>query len=137
MEINIVKGHTGQAICQNILETIQRFGLSSENYNGGSYDGQYFHLNVPELLDGALGFKGDKRKHFDWDTLYRAGLQNIHIIKDPKFSWLNDATKVITSAFKFINWGQEFEHFLEIADHLESDESFTAAIYKNSPCFFQ
>ena len=63
LEINIVKGHTGQAICQNILETIQRFGLSSENYNGGSYDGQYFHLNVPELLDDALGFKGDKRKH--------------------------------------------------------------------------
>ena len=136
LEINIVKGHTGQGISQNILETIQRFGLSSENFNGGSYDGQYFHLNVPELLDDALGFKGDKRKHSDWDALHRAGLQDIHIRKDPKFSWLNDATKVITSAFKFINWGQEFEHFLEIADHLESDESFTDAIYKTFPCFF-
>ena len=63
LEINIVKGHTGQALCQNILETMQRFGLSRENYNGGSYDGQYFHLNVPELLDNALGFKNNQRKH--------------------------------------------------------------------------
>jgi len=40
------------------METMQRFKLGKDNYIGGSYDGQYFSLGVPELLDAALGFTG-------------------------------------------------------------------------------
>ena len=76
------------------------------------------------------------RGNSDWDALHRAGLQDIHIRKDPAFKWLNDVTNVISKAFKSINWGQAFEHFLEIVELLANDDAFIEPVYKTSPCFF-
>jgi hypothetical protein len=68
--------------------------------------------------------------------LHKAGLQDTHIRKDPDFDWLNNVTSTISSAFKSINWGKEYEHFLETAELLVSDASFTEPVYTTSPCFF-
>jgi hypothetical protein len=60
----------GYEISQDILRTMKNFQLGPDNYIGGSYDGQYFYLKVPELLDEALGFTGTDKKHSDWDPLH-------------------------------------------------------------------
>ena len=71
---------------QDIYNSLTKFGITPEQYEGGSYDGQYFHLAVPQMLNELFGFdKDDKRKHSDYDPLHRAGLQDKHMREDPNF----------------------------------------------------
>jgi hypothetical protein len=82
----IVKEHTGDGVAQSNTECVKIYDINRSQYLGGSFDGAYFHLNVPEKLDNYFGFKGNDMKHHDWDPLHKAGLQDSHIRKDSKFS---------------------------------------------------
>lgn len=62
---------------------------------GGSFDGAYSHLNVPEKLDSYFAFEENKRKHHDWDLLHKAKLQDIRMRKDLAFEWLVSTTKIV------------------------------------------
>ncbi len=110
--------------------------VTAEQYQGGSYDGQYHHLSVPELLDGHFGFTGTSRKFSDWDPMHIAGTRDAAIRKETQFSWLVQITEDISSLFKAINWGQEFEHFFSVAERLKSDESFDADVFRGLPMFY-
>ena len=46
----IVKNHTGEGIANSIIEELENYGIKGSQVEGGSYDGQYFHLNVPDHL---------------------------------------------------------------------------------------
>ena len=112
LDIHVVKaGHTGPAIAKSLIDVLNKKDITTEQYQGGSYDGQYHHLSVPELLDGHFGFTGANRKFSDWDPMHIAGTRDAAIRKESQFSWLVQITEDISSLFKAINWGQEFEHF--------------------------
>lgn len=127
---------SGPDLANQIYEELSAVGIGPEQYLGGAYDGQYFHCNVPQILDEKFGFTGDSCKHSDWDPLHRAGTEDKHMRQDPNFLWLVQVTDVCTLAFKTINFGAEFEHFYEVCDRLKNDDSFTAAVYSGLPCFF-
>jgi hypothetical protein len=84
--------------------------VTTEQYQGGSYDGQYRHLSVPELLDWSLWTHCANRKFSDWDPIMHiAGTRDVAIRKQTQFSWLVQITEDISSLFKAINWVQEKE----------------------------
>ena len=112
LDIHVVKaGRTGPAIANSLIDVLNKKDITTEQYQGGSYDGQYHHLSVPELLDGHFGFTGANRKFSDWDPMHIAGTRDAAIRKESQFSWLVQITEDISSLFKAINWGHEFEHF--------------------------
>ena len=47
----IVKGHTGVELAKDIKEGLDNFKLQSCQIEGGSFDGQYFHLGVEKALE--------------------------------------------------------------------------------------
>ena len=81
----VVKQHTGVGVTNSITECGKMYDINGSQFLGGSFDGAYFHLNVPKKPDCYFGFEGNKGKHHDWDPLHKAGLQDIHIRKDPLF----------------------------------------------------
>ena len=137
LDIHVVTaGHTGLAIAKSLFDLLNKKDITAEQYQGGSYDGQYHHLSVPELLDGHFGFTGANRKYSDWDPMHIAGTRDVAIRKETQYSWLVQITEDISSLFKAINWGQEFEHFFSVAERLKSDESFEADVFRGFPMFY-
>ena len=96
---------------------------------------QYHHLNVPHHLNQLFGF-GDERKPADWDPMHKAGLVDTHIRKEVEFEWLNTITSDIANAFKLINYGKEYEHFIDVADALREDPTFLEKVYSSVPLFY-
>ena len=53
----IVKGHKGIDIAKNIKEGLDIINLQSRQIEGGSFDGQYFHLNVLTSLENMYSIQ--------------------------------------------------------------------------------
>ncbi|CAB4009083.1 Hypothetical predicted protein [Paramuricea clavata] len=115
-----IEHHTGVGVTNSITECVKIYDINRSQYLGGSFDGAYYYC--------YFGFEGNKRKHHDWDPLHKAGLQDIHIRKDPTFEWLVSTTKIIGEVFKVVNYGKEFEHLFSVAKEMkesgEADISF-------------
>ena len=100
LDIHVVTaGHTGPAIAKSLIDVLNEKDVTAEQYQGGSYDGQYRHLSVPELLDGHFGFTGANRKCSDWDPMHIAGTRDAAIRKETQLSWLVQITEDISSLF--------------------------------------
>ena len=110
------------------------YDINGSQFLGGSFDGAYFHLNVPKKPDCYFGFEGNKGKHHDWDPLHKAGLQDIHIRKDPLFEWLVSTTKIVGEVFRVVNYGKEFGHLFSVAKEMK--EGADANINFKTPKFF-
>ena len=80
------------------------------NFKVGSFDGQYFHLSVPDVLDTYFGTGSDNSSvHYDYDPMHKAGLVDTHIRDDDSFAFLTEITNVIGAVFKNFNWGKNYE----------------------------
>ena len=136
LDIHVVKaGHTGPAIAKSLIDVLNKKDITTKQYQGGSYDGQYHHLSVPELLDGHFGFTGANRKFSGWDPMHVAGTRDAAIRKESQFSWLVQITEDISSLFKAINWGQELEHFFSVAEMLNLTKVLMPMCFVVSLCF--
>ena len=51
----VVMQHDGSRISESIIDEHKKGGISSTQVKGGSFDRQYFHLNVPNDLTEKLG----------------------------------------------------------------------------------
>ena len=111
------------------------FGIEAENYIGCSFDGQYHHQSVPHHLNQLFGFD-DTAKPADWDPMHKTGLVDTHIRKNKEFEWLNSITADIAQAFKLINFGKEYEHFIDVAEKLRVDSTFLDKVYSCVPLFY-
>ena len=82
----VVKEHNGKGVAKSIADQVQLWNIDSGQIEGGSFDGQYFHLSVPEHLKDILGLPD----HFKciWDPLHKGGLVDTHIRKGENFVWL-------------------------------------------------
>ena len=109
----VVKLHTGAGVASSITSVADKF-ISADQFQGGSFDGQYFHLSVHKLLDEHYGTKS----HYDVDPMHRAGTVDLHLRKDKSSDWIVGMTALIGRAFKIVNYGKLFEHFFEVCEDL-------------------
>ena len=68
----LVKKHKGEDIADHLYDHLVQF-LSSEQYQGGSYDGAYFHQSVPKYLGDKFGVN-DEDVQNDHDWLHKCGI---------------------------------------------------------------
>ena len=83
---------------------------------GGSFDGQYFHLNVPAHLTEALQLSD--QFICTWDLLHKRGVEDKHIRKDSIFFWLVEIQTICREIFSTFNWGKNYQNFLQICEDL-------------------
>lgn len=83
--------HTGKAVADRIITTLDSYGITSKQSVWGSYDGQYFTLNVPKYLNSHYDINAEN-VHNIHDPLHRAGLVDTHLRKESKFNWVNTIT---------------------------------------------
>ena len=101
----------GLSTAKCMVSTTSSF-MKPQQYLGTSVDGANFLSHVGELVDKELGVKG----HHDWDGVHAAatketGLRNPKKPWAKEFSWLNDINQIISKAYKFINWGMEWDRY--------------------------
>lgn len=133
----IVKGHKGIEIAKNIKDGLDTFNLQSSQIEGGSFDGQYFHLRVEEALESpALYDLPPKNVLWAWDALHKSGLVDTHLCKEERFKWLVDDTDVCSQLFRLFNWGQNHEKLVEASVlwklHLKDLVKFSETRFANS-----
>lgn len=108
----IVKGHHGVDIVDNIKHTLDSRHIVGEQLEGGSTDGQYFHLGVPEAFEKLYGI-ADGSLHWSWDALHRTGLVDSWLMKEDDFNWIIDVLDVCVSVYKLFNGGQNYEKLVD------------------------
>ena len=90
------------------LELLKIVGYQVE---GGSFDGQYFHLSISEhlqeLLNKALPIL------CTWDPLHRIGVKETHIRNYQIFSWLVALTQTCQQIYMKFNWGGNCQALVE------------------------
>ena len=103
----VVKEHDGLGIAKSIAEQLSFWNISSSQIEGGSFDGQYFHLSVPEHLSKLLGLPDEFK--CTWDPLHKGGLVDVHIRKDASFVWLVEVQNTCRQIYTTFNWGKNYE----------------------------
>ena len=94
-----VKNHTGRGVAESIIEQLQKFSIKASQVEGGSFDGQYFHLSISEHLTELL--------------------KKTHIRQDLDYSWLVSLTEACQKIYKKFNWGKNYQALVEKCDQLE------------------
>ena len=46
----VVKSHDGPGVTRSIIDELNSWDIQGDQVEGGSFDGQYFHLSVPAHL---------------------------------------------------------------------------------------
>ena len=109
----VVKSHTGLGVTESITSVTDQF-ITADQFLGGAFDGQYFHLGVNKLLDGHYRVTAQ----YDVDPMHRAGTEDLKLRKEKSSTWIVSMTIIIGRAFKAVNYGKLFEHFFEVCEEL-------------------
>ena len=88
----IVGNHTGAGVAESIVEELTKYGIAASQVEGGGFDGQYFHLSVPDHLVKKLLLCSQFL--CTWDPLHKIGVMETHIRKDAAFAWLVKLTEI-------------------------------------------
>ena len=113
----IVKCHTGRGVSESIVEELQKFQIHESQIEGGSFDGQYFHLSVGEHLTELLGKTSPIL--CSWDPLHKIGVAETHIRKDKSFQWLVSLTETCQQIYKKFSWGKNYQALVDKCELLE------------------
>ena len=113
----IVGNHTGAGVADSIVEELAKYGITASQVEGGSFDGQYFHLSVPDHLVKKLLLCSQFL--CTWDPLHKIGVMENHIRKDPAFAWLVKLTEICQQIYKKFNWGKNYQALVEMCEQLE------------------
>ena len=119
--------------------SLDQFNIKSCEIEGGSFDGQYFHLGVHDqkALESPMVYDLQPNTVFwDWKALHRSGLVDTHLCKEERFQWLVDDTDVCSQLFRMFNWGQNHEKLVESSVlwklHLKELVTFSETRFANS-----
>ena len=91
--------------------------IQASQLESGSFDGQYFHLGVPNHLKELLNLP--EQFLCTWDPLHKIGVTETHIRKDPTFKWLLDLTETCQKVYKKFNWGKNYQALVEMCEQLD------------------
>ena len=115
----VMKIHTGEGVGQSIISVLKEFEIPAEQFQGGSFDRQYFHLSVPEVLNTHFGTElKEPSVHYDYDPMHKAGLVDTHIREDDNFKFLNKVTEVVAAVCKNFNWGKNYNALADACEFL-------------------
>ena len=106
-----MKTHNSPGISQSIIDELTKWGISSSQIEGGSFDGQYFHLSVPDHLVEKLNLGGSFI--CTWDPLHKGGVVDNHIREDKNFEWVVKIQDICRKIYSTFNWGKNHENFLQ------------------------
>ena len=109
----VVKSHNGRGVTDNITSVTDVY-ITADQFRGGAFDYQYFHLGVDKLLDEHYNVKAQ----YDIDPMHRAGTEDLKLRKLISATWIVNMTTLIGTAFKCVNYGKLFEHFFEVCQEL-------------------
>ena len=79
----VVKSHDGPGVTRSIIDELNSWDIQVDQVEGGSFDGQYFHLSLPAHLTEALHLSD--QFICTWDPLHKGGVVDNHIREDPSF----------------------------------------------------
>ena len=115
----LIRHHKTADVAENIVKSVKPF-ISENQYEGGSYDGAYFHANkdVPQHINEAFHVD-DEDVHSDHDQMHRCGLSEKRARKKPLNDWVNKAGKNIATSFNDHNFGKQYEVLKEQAELME------------------
>ena len=113
----IVKKHDGPGITESISTELNAWGIQGDQVEGGSFDGQYFHLGVPDLLQKQMQLP--EQFLCTWDPMHKGGVVDTHIREDINFSWLVEVQVVCKEIYTTFNWGKNYENFLQVCKDLD------------------
>lgn len=113
----VVKNHDGPGISESISNELTDWGIKGTQVEGGSFDGQYFHLSVPDHLREKMNLS--EQFLCTWDPMHKGGVVDSHIREDESFAWLVEIQTLCKEIYTTFNWGKNYENFLEICDDLD------------------
>ena len=133
----VVKKHDAKGVGQSIISILKQFEITAEQFQGGSFDGQYFHLSVPKVLNTYFGKnEEDESTHYDYDPMHKAGLVDTHIRKSESFRFRTDVTDVVRDVFRHFNWGKNYKQLAEacqfLGQALENPVMYSATRFASS-----
>ena len=108
----VVKSHDGPGVTRSIIDELNSWDIQGDYVEGGSFDGQYFHLSVPTHLTEALHLSD--QFICTWDALHKRGVVDNHIREDSSFSWLVEIQAICREIFSTFNWLKNYEDFFKI-----------------------
>ena len=133
----VVKSHDGPGVTTSITAELSKWNISSVQIEGGSFDGQYFHLSVPQHLADSLHLP--EQFFCSWDPLHKGGLVDKHIREDASFKWLVDLKTICREIYTTFNWGKNYENFLQVCADLDIEKkqltNFSMTRFANSVRF--
>ena len=103
---------TGEALSEDIKETLCSFQISPCQVTGVAGDGAYTHCGVGEKLDEKLGIQG----FHDTDFLHIAGRQDINLRALEAFQWVTKFVLTVSKTNKFVNWGRTWHIFFKVCN---------------------
>ena len=83
---------------------------------GGSFDGQHFHLNVSAHLTEALHLSD--QFICMWNPRHKRGVVDNHIGEDSSFSWFVKIQTICSEIYSTFNWSKNYDNFLQICEDL-------------------
>ena len=113
----VVKKHDGPGITESIFTELQTLGIQVDQLEGGNFDGQYFHLDVPGHLQDQMHLSEEFLS--TWGPMHKGGVVDTHISEDTNFSWLVGIQTICKGIYTTFNWGKNYENFLEVCKDLD------------------
>ena len=113
----VVKNHDGIGLAKSIKEGLDRLNVRGEQIEGGSFDGQYFHLSIEKYLSDL--YKLPSTFLCTWDPLHRSGNVDTHIRKDASFDWLVCLQNTCKDIYSKFNWGKNYELLVDTCNEME------------------
>ena len=114
---SLIKHHKGRDVAENIKTSLDEY-ISADQYQGGSYDGAYFHQSVPQHLNEMLGVN-DVDVQSDHDGLHCCGIADKGARNVDENNWVNELMATVSTAFNDHNYGKQYEELKEVCESLD------------------
>ena len=109
--------HDGLSLMENITGVTDTY-INPVQLTDTSCDGAYQLCKVGEKIDEHYGIESTIHDH---DLCHAAATVDTALRKDERFAWLNKITEIISSSFKFINCGMEWERFFKTCEAMKNE----------------
>ena len=113
----VVKEHDGVGIAKSVVDQLKTWNIDHTQIEGGSFDGQYFHLSVPKHMSDSLQLPDQFL--CTWDPLHKGGLVDTHLRADVTFVWLVQLQSTCKQIYTLFNWGKNYEELREVCETME------------------
>ena len=104
----VLKSHDGPGVTRSIIDELNSLDIQGGQVEGGSFDGQYFHLS--DLFVQFICM---------WDPVHKEGVVDNHIPENSSFSWLVEIQTICSEISFTFNWGKNYKNVLQICEDLD------------------